>query len=282
MNIQWYPGHMAKARRLLEQNLKLVDVVIELLDARAPLSSRNPVLDKIIGVKPRLVVLNKADLADENYTRIWAREISSPGTGLPVDSRQGRGINKVPGAVVRLGRSEIKATPRGRTRPVRCMVVGIPNVGKSLFINRLARQKATRTGNKPGVTRGEQWVRVDGQVELLDTPGILWPKFEDQGVGVRLAAIGAVREEVYSAEDVSMWLIEWMRKQYPGSLEKRYELPAALVTPLQTLEYVAQKRGFILPGGRVDIHKSSIHILKEFRNGRLGRFTLDLPARKNA
>lgn len=276
MNIQWYPGHMAKARRLLERNLKLVDVVIELLDARVPLSSRNPMVNKIVGTKPRLVILNKADLADENLTRIWARKICPKGIALAVDSRKGHGINKVPDAVLQLARPKIKPAPLGRVRPVRCMIVGIPNVGKSLFINRLVRQKVTRTGNKPGVTRGEQWIRVNKRVELLDTPGILWPRFEDPDVGFRLAAIGAIREEVYSAEDVAAKLISWLQKHYPETLKDCYQL-AFSGSPAEIMEQVGRKRGFFLSGGRIDIFKTAIHILKEFRDGKLGRFTLDLP-----
>jgi len=277
MNIQWYPGHMAKARKLVEKNLKLVDVVIELLDARAPVSSRNPMMNKIVGTKPRLVILNKADLADKNLTGTWIRKICPDGIALAIDSRRGHGITRVPDAVLRLARPQIRSTTVGRARPVRCMIVGIPNVGKSLFINRLVRQKVTRTGNKPGVTRGEQWIRVSKRVELLDTPGILWPKFEDPEIGFRLAAIGAIREEVYPPEEVAAKLIDWLQKNYPEALQRRYDLPF-YGTPVEIMEHVAQKRGFVLSGGKIDIHKTSIHILKEFRDGKLGRFTLDLPA----
>lgn len=257
---------------MVEQNLKLVDVVIELLDARVPVSSRNPMIDKIIGNKPRLVILNKADLADEDITSFWIKKMSQKGRVLKVDSRTGRGINKVPDAVAKMARPKIK----GKVRPVRCMVVGIPNVGKSLFINRLVRQRVARTGNKPGITRGQQWIRVNKRVELLDTPGILWPKFEDPDVGFRLAAIGAIREEVYPVEDIAVRLIEWLEKNYPGTLNKRYNLDFSR-SSMEIMEKVAKKRGFILPGGKIDIYKTSIHILKEFRDGKLGRFTLDLP-----
>jgi len=276
MDIQWYPGHMAKARRLVEQNLKLVDVVIELLDARVPRSSRNPVINKIIGDKPRLSVLNKADLADKNLTQIWARLLGTNGLCPVVNSRTGQGLNKVPDAVVNLARPKIKVTPSGRMRPVRCMIVGIPNVGKSLFINSLVRRKVTRTGNKPGVTKGQQWIRVNKRVELLDTPGILWPKFEDPEVGFRLAAIGAIKEEVYSIENVAVRLIEWLETNYSGVLKEHYDLPGYEGIN-DMLEQLAHKRGFIISGGRVDIYKASVHILKEFREGKLGCFTLDLP-----
>jgi len=280
MNIQWYPGHMAKARRLVEQNLKLVDVVIELVDARAPISSRNPMVNKIIGRKPRLVVLNKSDLADKRLTDLWARGICPEGVSLVVNSRTGHGINKVPDAVIKLAPAKMKATATGRARPVRCMIVGIPNVGKSLFINSLVRQKAARTGNKPGVTKGQQWIRVSKKVELLDTPGILWPKFDDPEVGFRLAAIGAIKEEVFSSEDVAAGLIKWFETNHPGVLIDRYDLSdgnGVIDGANEVIEQVAHRRGFIIAGGKVDMYKASVHILKEFREGKLGCFTLEMP-----
>lgn len=258
---------MEKARRTAEQNLKLVDVVIELLDARAPLSSHNPVLDKIASKKPRLVVFNKADLADEKLTSYWLKKFSQDSPALAVDSKSRKGLPYIPGVVEKMARVRTG-------RPVKCMVLGIPNVGKSLFINALAKRKVARTGNKPGVTRGQQWIKVGKKVQLLDTPGILWPKFEDPEVGFRLAVIAAIKEEIYSVEDIVFGLIEWLNKYSPCVWEKRYGLYSS-DTPVEIMEQVGRKRGFFLAGGKVDLNRAAVHILKEFREGKLGFFTLD-------
>lgn len=280
MSIQWYPGHMARARRLVQENLKLVDVVIELLDARIPASSRNPLIGKIVGGKPHLVVLNKEDLADPHLTRLWLDWFR--GRGLPalaVDSTRRKGVAEVPILVRRLVEDKMASlTARGRRPPnPRCMVVGIPNVGKSFFINALAGSRVTRTGNRPGVTRGQQWVRLAREVELLDTPGVLWPKFDDPRVGLKLAATGAIKEEVFDVEEVAAWLAEWLLQSFPASLKERYHLEELPAQGHRVVELIGARRGLVGPGGVVDSYRAAVHLLKEFREGRLGRFTLDVP-----
>lgn len=275
MGVQWFPGHMAKTRRLIGEHLKVCDAVFELLDARIPSSSRNPMINEILGPKPRVIVLNKADLADPGSTREWERILS--GEGFPVlrvDSVRGTGTRAVAAAVR-------KAAPperwRGREYPCRVMVVGIPNVGKSSFINRLAGRKAAGTGGKPGLTRGRQWVRCGRGIELLDTPGVLWPKFDDPKVGYRLAATGAVKEEVIDVEDVARWLIRWLLKNSPTALKKRFDLCALPRDSHDLLKLIGIKRGLLLSGGRVDYTQTAVALLKDFRDGRMGRFTLDKP-----
>lgn len=278
MDIQWYPGHMARAKRLVQENLKLVDVVIELLDARLPVSSRNPLINEITGHKPRLVVLNKADLAGAADTARWLSWFNQQdGGALAVDAAHGPGVREVPAAVQRLAASRIAALVASgrRSRPPRCMVLGIPNVGKSMLINALAGRAATRTGNRPGVTRGQQWVRLAKGVELLDTPGVLWPKFDDQETAMKLAATGAIREEVYQSEEVAVWLAGWLRQRYPRALAERYALTEA--ADGRVLEQIAVKRGLLGAGGLPDISRAARHLLKEFREGKLGRITLDSP-----
>ncbi|MBE3586502.1 ribosome biogenesis GTPase YlqF [Desulfofundulus thermocisternus] len=280
MPVQWFPGHMARARRLVQENLKLVDVVIELLDARIPASSRNPIIEEIAVRKPHLVVLNKEDLADPHLTRMWLQWFSARGLpALAVDSARKKDLVEVPVQVKRLAENKIASlVARGRRPPPpRCMVVGIPNVGKSSFINALAGSRVTRTGNRPGVTRGPQWIRLAGEVELLDTPGVLWPKFEDPRVGLKLAATGAIKEEVFDVEEVAAWLVEWLRQSSPASLKKRYGLEELPSRGYEVLELIGARRGLVGRGGRVDLYRASIHLLKEFRDGCLGRFTLDAP-----
>ncbi|MBE3587459.1 MAG: ribosome biogenesis GTPase YlqF [Thermoanaerobacteraceae bacterium] len=280
MHVQWYPGHMARARRLLRENLKLVDVVIELLDARIPASSRNPQIAEILGHMPRLVVLNKADLADDEVTLHWLKWFSSRGTpAIAVDSTTGKGLGEVPSLVEELSKSKIQAlVSRGRRpRSPRCMVVGIPNVGKSLFINALVGRRVTRTGNRPGVTRGQQWIRLARGVELLDTPGVLWPKFDDRQVALKLAATGAIKEEICDVEEVAVWLAGWLLEHCPGPLQERYRLEQLPAGGHQLLELVASRRGQVGAGGVPDTGRAAIHLLKEFRAGKLGRVTLDEP-----
>lgn len=277
MHIQWYPGHMARARRMVEENLKLVDVIVELVDARVPVSSRNPAVAEITAGRPRLVVLNKVDLADRELTAQWLAELGRREKVVAVDSRTGKGSGKIPGLVAGLARSRKKY----RGGPVRCMVIGIPNVGKSSFINRLAGRKAAPTGKRPGVTKGKQWIRLNKSVELLDTPGILWPKFDDPQVGYRLAAVGAIKEDVYEVGEVALWLVNWLEEHYPGTMEKRYGLPAPPMPGEEILTAVGEKRGFVSTGGKIDVHKAAIHVIKEFREGKLGYFTLDLPPHKS-
>ena len=280
MVIQWYPGHMAKARRLLKENLKLVDVVIELLDARIPSSSRNPDINELTGERPRLVILNKSDLADPVLNERWRKYFSADGTPtLAVDSMHGRGVREVPALVQQLAAAKIDSLVAAGRRPraARCMVLGIPNVGKSFFINRLVGQKAAKTGDKPGVTRGQQWIRLASNLDLMDTPGILWHKFHDQEVGFRLAVTGAIKDEVYDTYAVSAKLAVWLAENHPEQLRERYHLDELPVEEEALLDRIGAKRGYIVSGGAVDRLKAAAIVLKEFREGILGRYTLDLP-----
>ncbi|MTI79872.1 MAG: ribosome biogenesis GTPase YlqF [Firmicutes bacterium] len=278
--IQWFPGHMAKARRLVQENLKLVDVVIELLDARIPVSSRNPMIDSIVGEKPRLVVFNKADLADPEVTKQWEKRLQSDNIStVAVDSVKGKGISEIPKAakdVVAEKMAKIAATGR-RARPVRCMVLGIPNVGKSSFINRLSRRKSTKTGDTPGVTKGKQMIKINKDLELLDTPGILWPKFEDPEVGFKLATTGAIKEQVINVEEVAIFLLNLLVEIVPDGLATRYKLDQLQQDKFELLQQIGAKRGMLQSGGVVDTQKASVLLLKEFREGKLGRITLEGP-----
>lgn len=280
MDIQWFPGHMSKARRLLQENLKLVDVVVEVVDARIPSSSRNPMLEETIGKKPLLVALNKADLADPALTLRWESYFSKKGfVAVSVDSVRGAGVGRITAGAKQLaGKKTVSLGASGRLpRSPRCMIVGIPNVGKSFLINRLAGKKAAKTGNKPGVTRGQQWIRL-GDVDLLDTPGILWPKFDDPEVGYRLAVTGAIKEQVFDVEAVAGRMAGWLRDNYPDSLMARYRVEAVGDKgPEEVLELIGRSRGFILHGDGVDTYKAAVLLLKEFREGKLGRFTLETP-----
>lgn len=280
MDIHWYPGHMARARRLLKENLKLVDVVIELLDARIPSSSRNPDIKVIAGEKPRLVVFNKSDLADPAATKSWRDFLSAAGyKSVAVDSLQGRGVREVPALVQKLAEpkmSSLVASGR-RRRAIRCMVLGIPNVGKSFFINRLVGQKAAKTGDKPGVTRGQQWIRLADNLELLDTPGILWPKLEDKEAAFRLAVTGAIKEEVFDVYAVSVRLAAWLAGHHPEKLRERYRLDVLPAAGEELLNEIGAKRGYYRAGGVVDRSRTASMLLKEFREGKLGCITMDLP-----
>ncbi|OPY63204.1 MAG: Ribosome biogenesis GTPase A [Pelotomaculum sp. PtaU1.Bin065] len=280
MDIQWYPGHMAKAKREVKENLKLVDVVIEVLDARIPASSRNPDINEITGRKPKLVILNKSDLADPDLTGIWLKKFIN--SGIPaaaVDLRSGRGVRAVPVLVGQLAAPKMDSLISAGRRPraARCIVLGIPNVGKSFLINKLADRRAARTGYKPGVTRGQQWVRMAGNLELMDTPGILWPKFGDPEAAFRLAVTGAVREEVFNIYDVAGRLAKWLAKNCPEAIKKRYKLQDLPEDAGELLELIGMSRGFIGSGGVVDLQKSAHNVLKEFREGKFGRITLDYP-----
>jgi ribosome biogenesis GTPase A len=278
MDIQWYPGHMAKARRLVKENLKLVDVVIEVLDARIPSSSRNPDIDELAGQKPRLIILNKSDLADPEQTRLWKAVFGKAGfPSIAVDSVKGVGVRSVPDQVKKLATPKIEAlvSTGRRPRAPRCMVLGIPNVGKSFFINKLVGQRAARTGDKPGVTRGQQWIRVAGNIDLLDTPGILWPKLENQEAAYRLAVTGAIKDEVYDLLATAGRLLKWLAGNYPEAVQERYKIDDLAAEPEQLLEAVGARRGFYISGGAVDSLKSARIVIKEFREGKLGRYTLD-------
>jgi ribosome biogenesis GTPase A len=283
MDIQWFPGHMAKTKRLIKEDLKLVDVVIELLDARIPASSRNPDINVITGDKPRLIVLNKSDLADPDRTKRWEGFFLKNGQpAVAVDSISGRGVKLVPVLVQQLTAKKMAllAASGRRPRPARCMVLGIPNVGKSFFINKLAGRSAAKTEDRPGVTRGRQWIRLAGSLDLMDTPGILWPKFEDAEVSFRLAVTGAIKEDIFDLHQVAGSLLIWLSQNYPDALRERYKLGVLPEDPEELLRAVGAQRGFLTPGGNVDSLKAAQAVLKEFRGGKLGRFTLELPADK--
>ena len=281
MNIQWFPGHMAKTRRLLSENLKLIDVVIELLDARIPNSSKNPEIDRIILNKPKVLVLNKSDLADEKVSAEWSKWYSDNGqTSIFVDSIKGRGISKLKSLLADLRREKIeREKSKGRLfRPIRTMVVGIPNVGKSSFINRIAGRASAATGDKPGVTRGKQWIKLNKDIELLDTPGILWPKFDDQEVGLNLAFTGAIKDEIFDTIEVAALLLERLSVSYPDYLAKRFKLDSLEGnTGRVLLEEAAKNRGCIISGGRIDYSRIAATVLDEFRGGKIGRISLEIP-----
>lgn len=279
MNIQWYPGHMTKAKRMMQENIKLVDLILELVDARVPFSSRNPDIDEMGRQKARIILLNKCDLADENKTALWSEYFRKQGFQVvQVNSRSGAGLKSIHGAVQEACKEKIERDrKRGiLNRPIRAMVAGIPNVGKSTFINSFAGKACTKTGNKPGVTRGAQWVRLNKQVELLDTPGILWPRFEDPRVGICLAMIGSVKDEVVNREELALELLHFLKGEYPGTLEERYGILETEDT-FSMLGEIAKNRGCLLKGSELDLGKAVGILLEEFRNGRLGRFTLEVP-----
>ena len=282
MNIQWYPGHMTKTRRQMEADLKHVDIVVEIVDARIPISSRNPDIDAICGNKPRVIMLNRADQADPQLTRAWADYFNKT-LGIPAaaaDSRAGTGV----GQMAALARSALKEQiarwkEKGQVgRPIRAMVVGVPNVGKSTFINKAAKRKSAKTGDRPGVTRGKQWVSVDSGLELLDTPGILWPKFEDETTGLHLAFTGAVKDEVTDLEGLACALLELLRDRYPQAVKERYKVAELEGRQgWELLEDCAKNRGMRISGGEVDTERMAKLLLDEFRGGKLGRFTLEAP-----
>ena len=285
-SLQWYPGHMRKAERLVKENLKLVDVVVELLDARIPLSSANPVLREIVGDKPRLIVLNKADLADEAATRAWVKYFAEQElVAVPVDAVKGRGVKELVQAIAKCAKPKTdKLVQHGaKARAARCMILGIPNVGKSSLINRLSGGAKTKVENRPGVTRAKQWIRLGAQLELLDMPGILWPKFEDQQAALHLAFTGAINDNVYDVASVVRLLLDTLRTAYPSALIERYRLEGELPSGVELLEEIGRKRGCLRAGGRIDDEKAQQIILTDFRSGRLGRVTLDaLPFTESA
>ena len=281
MNIQWYPGHMTKTRRMIEADLKLVDLVAEVIDARIPRSSRNPDIDELVGRKPRLIVLNRADQADPALNRAWGKWFRDRGCAvLETDSKTGAGVNQFSNVVKEALKEQIaRWREKGQVgRPVRVMVVGVPNVGKSTFINKVAKRKSAKAQDRPGVTRGKQWVAVDAGLDLLDTPGILWPKFEDQEVGRRLAYTGAIKDDIMDVEELGCTLMEELAVRYPQALAERYKLTPEPDTPgWALLEAAGRKRGFLISGGEVDVERMARVLLDEFRGGKLGRFTLEAP-----
>ncbi|GIP33031.1 ribosome biogenesis GTPase YlqF [Paenibacillus sp. J2TS4] len=286
MTIQWFPGHMTRARRQIQDKLKLIDLAIELMDARIPISSRNPMIDEILGSKPRLILLNKADLADPAMTSEWVHRLKKDGVdALPIDSISGTNVKEIiPHCKQLLAEKREAQIRKGmKPRPIRALIVGIPNVGKSTLINRLAGRKAAITGDRPGVTKGQQWIRIGGELELLDTPGILWPKFEDQEVGARLAAIGSIRDEILHPEDIAFYVIRYMIQHYPEALSDRYELeglPKEVSEPepvIEVMEMIGRRRGCLQSGGKVNLEKASALFLKDLRAGKMGRISLEHP-----
>ena len=277
MNYQWYPGHMTKARRMMQENIKLIDLVIELVDARIPISSRNPDIDELGKGKSRIILLNKSDLADPVWNKKWVEYFSEKGIGvLEINSKTGMGIKSIQGLVQEVCKEKIERDrKRGIVnRPVRAMVVGIPNVGKSTFINSFAGKACAKTGNKPGVTKGKRWIRLNKGLELLDTPGILWPKFEDQQVGMRLAFIGSMNDEILIPDELACDLIRALQELYPKSLQERYDADPA-GEPVEILEAVAESRKCYTKGEQKDLVKAAGILVDDFRSGKLGRMTLE-------
>ena len=279
MNIQWYPGHMTKTRRMIEEDVKLVDAVCEILDARIPIASRNPDIDAICGNKPRMIVLNRIDMADPALTKKWAEHFRAKGYAvLQTDCKTKKGISGfVPAVRTLLAEKLARYAEKGQVgRPLKLMVVGIPNVGKSTFINQIAGRKGAKAENRPGVTRGKQWITVDQGLLLLDTPGILWPKFEDQAVGLRLALIGSIKEEILNTTEMAMEFIGFLKKSYPGVLVERYSVDESKEN-LEILEEIARIRGCLMKGNQTDIDKAGRLLLEDFRSLRLGKLSLEVP-----
>lgn len=278
MNIQWYPGHMTKAKRAMKEDIKLIDLIIELVDARVPLSSRNPDIDDLGVNKARIVLLNKSDLADERFNKAWTEYFESQGFHvLKVNSKSGSGLKQINAVVQEACKEKIERDRRRGilNRPVRAMVVGIPNVGKSTFINSFAGKACAKTGNKPGVTKGNQWIRLNKSLELLDTPGILWPRFEDQKVGVKLAMIGSINDQILNKDELAIELIRFLNRDYPNVLLNRYGIEVD--NEFKILEEVAKARSCLAKGGEFDLIKASNLLIDDFRNGKLGRMTLEFP-----
>ena len=281
MNIQWFPGHMTKAQRMIEENLKLVDAVCEILDARIPRSSRNPDIDRLAGDKPRLVILNRIDLADPNVTARWKKYFEARGLAiLETDARTGKGVIGFAPAVRRLLADKIREyEAKGQVgRPLRVMILGIPNVGKSTFINKVAGRKAAVAGDKPGVTRGKQWINIDAGLDLLDTPGILWPKFDSQEVGEMLAITNAIKADVLDKETLAANFMLRLRQMYPQAIKDRYKFdPDPEMNGFELLEQAAKKRGFLVSRGEYDIERMANTLLGEYHEGKLGRLSLEMP-----
>ena len=280
MTIQWFPGHMAKARREVTENLKFIDVVLELLDARIPMSSRNPMVDELVSHKPRLILLNKSDLADQAVTERWVEYLSQDNTFvLPINSQTGTGVNKIPQAVSELARPMTeKMKAKGmKPRAIRAMILGIPNVGKSTLINRLATKRIAQTGDRPGVTKQQQWIKVGKVMELLDTPGILWPKFESQIIGLRLASTGAIKDDIIDFQTVALFIINYLNERYPDRLLTRYHLEQLSEDGVENFDAIGKKRGLLQSGGYVDYDKAAEMIIRELRSGKLGRISFETP-----
>ena len=284
MNINWFPGHMVKTRREITENLKLVDAVIEIRDARIVRSSKNPEIEKILGDKPRIILLNKADMAEGRVTKNWKKQLEDERTlVLEVNSLTGKGLSGIKPALQELLKEKLRRSKeRGIVHyEIRAMVVGIPNVGKSSFINRMAKNSVAKVGNRPGVTKNKQWIRTKDGIELLDTPGILWPKFEDAETSLNLAFTGAIKDEIMDIETLALKLVERLGRNYKGRLMERYKLEAFSEDALENLNSIAQKRGCIIRGGEIDYARAAVLILDEFRNAKLGPISLEWPEEKD-
>jgi ribosome biogenesis GTPase A len=279
--IQWFPGHMAKARREISEKLKMIDVVFELVDARIPVSSRNPMIDELVNKKPRVILLNKVDMADNSVTKQWetyfeSKEIRT----LTINSKTGKGVENIPGIAKMLMSDKIKKMKdKGikKIRPIRALILGIPNVGKSTLINRLANKKIAKTGDRPGITKQQQWIKVGSELELLDTPGILWPKFDDQQTGLRLAVTGAIKDEILNFGDIVFFALTYMKTRYPNRLLERYKLEAIPEETIDLFDLIATKRGAIMSGGVPDYDKTAEIILRDIRAERLGPLSFETP-----
>lgn len=279
MEFQWYPGHMSKAKRAMQEDLKLINVIIELVDARVPMSSKNPDIDPMANGKSRIILLNKCDLADSSVTARWKKYYEEKGFFVAlVNSKNGKGVKQVNEVIQSACKEKIERDRRRGilNRPIRAMIVGIPNVGKSTFINSFAGKSCTKTGNKPGVTKGKQWIRLNKNVELLDTPGILWPKFEDQTVGLRLAFIGSIKDELSNQYELCMLLMQYLGEHYPKAIPDTYQIEPA-ENEVELLERVAKRRGCLKAGGEHDLDKAANYVIDDFRNGRLGCISLEQP-----
>ena len=277
-NINWYPGHMKKTRELIKENLKMVDAVIEVIDARIPVSSRNPIIDELVQGKPRVIVLNKSDLADSTACHEWSDRFREDGSMcLAMNCMSGTGVKELFRLLEKMEAEKNKE--RARQKTFRMMIVGVPNVGKSSLINRMTGRKSAQTGDRPGVTRGKQWLKLKNGMQLLDTPGILWPKFEDPKAGMDLAFCGSIKDEILDLPTLGMELIGVLAENYPQLLQERYKLDEIAETPLENMENMAVKRGCILPGKRIDYERIARLVLDEFRGGKIGRITLERPQR---
>nr|WP_183183054.1 ribosome biogenesis GTPase YlqF [Anoxybacillus voinovskiensis] len=281
MTIQWFPGHMAKAKREVQEKLKLIDVVFELLDARIPLSSRNPMIDEILTNKPRIILLNKADMADEKVTNEWISFFAEQGLqAIAIDSQAGTGMKQIVAAAKEMTKEKfLKMAAKGikNPRPLRALIVGIPNVGKSTLINRLAGKHIAKTGDKPGVTKAQQWIKVGKEMELLDTPGILWPKFEDEEVGLKLATTGAIKDTILNLQDVAVYALRFLSEHYPARLKERYSLTDIPDDIVELFDAIGKRRGCLTSGGAVDYDKVAELVLRDIRTEKLGRLSFEKP-----
>ncbi|MFE7061917.1 ribosome biogenesis GTPase YlqF [Sutcliffiella sp. NPDC057660] len=282
MTIQWFPGHMAKARRQVTEKLKLIDIVYELVDARIPVSSRNPMIDEIVANKPRIILLNKADMADARITKQWLEYFNLKGEttkAIAIDSQTGKGLQQISFLSKELLKEKFdKMQSRGiRPRAIRALIVGIPNVGKSTLINRLAKKNIAQTGDRPGVTKAQQWVKVGKELELLDTPGILWPKFEDQMVGYRLATTGAIKDTIINLQDIAVFALRFLTEHYPDRLRERYALEKIPEDIVDLFDAIGSKRGCMMSGGHVDYDKTAELVIREIRQEKLGKLSFEAP-----